>query len=224
MPISKQTFSFLTDLKANNTREWFQEHKDRYDLSHANMIDFAESLIDEMSEHDKLVPMTGKKSLYRIYRDVRFSKNKLPYKSHWAGNLKRATEALRGGYYYHIEPGNSFVAGGFWAPNKEDLRRIRDEFAADASVIREITADPTFVSTFGQLQGDGVKTAPKGFDKTHPDIDLIRMKQFIVSKPFSDEEVLAEGYVHQVTETFLAMRPFFDYMSDVLTSNGNGEF
>lgn len=222
MSISPTTFQFLQDLKANNNREWFQENKARYDAAYANVIDFAEEVLDQMSEHDHLVPMTGKKSLFRIYRDVRFSKNKSPYKNHWGGRMKRATEELRGGYYYHIEPGGSFVAGGFWAPNKEDLKRIRDEFAADAEPIRAITADPVFVETFGQLKGDSVKTAPKGFSKEHPNIDLIRMKQFIVTREFSDEEVLQDNYAEKVVETFQAMRPYFDYMSDVLTTNANG--
>ncbi|MEM7369605.1 MAG: DUF2461 domain-containing protein [Bacteroidota bacterium] len=222
MPISPSTFDFLNDLKANNTREWFQDHKARYEAAYANVIDFADGLLDKMNEHDHLVPMTAKKSLFRIYRDVRFSKDKSPYKNHWGGRMKRATEELRGGYYYHIEPGNSFVAGGFWAPDKEDLKRIRDEFAADADPIRAITADPDFVKMFGQLKGDAVKTAPKGFSKEHPNIDLIRMKQFIVTREFSDESVLQDSYVDEVVNTFLAMRPYFDYMSEVLTTNANG--
>lgn len=217
------TLTFLRELGENNYREWFQEHKPRYEQAHHNMVNFADALIDRMGEHDQLVPMSGKKSLFRIYRDVRFSKNKTPYKRSISGRMKRDTKWLRGGYYYHIEPGNSFVAGGFWSPNKEDLRRIRDEIAADDMPLREIIADPTFQKMFGTLQGEGVKTAPKGFSKDHPAIDLIRMKQFIVRRHFTDQEVLDANFLEQMIETFVAMRPYFDYMSDVLTTDRNGE-
>jgi len=220
--ISKSTLQFLKDLAKNNNRPWFTENKDRYVAAHENMIEFAEALIDEMSHHDNLVPMTGKKSLFRIYRDVRFSKDKSPYKSNFAGGLKRATKWLRGGYYYHIEPGESFVGGGFWAPNPADLKRVRDEIAADDKPLRKIIADPTFVKTFGTLKGDAVKTAPKGFAKDHPAIDLLRHKQFLVSHSFTEKEVTSPDFLKKLSQSFQNMRPFFDYMSDVLTTDSNG--
>ena len=220
--ISKTTLQFLKDLAKNNNRPWFNDNKERYIAAHENMIEFAEALIDEMSHHDNLVPMTGKKSLFRIYRDIRFSKDKSPYKINFAGGLKRATKWLRGGYYYHIEPGNSFVGGGFWGPNPADLKRIRDEIAADDKPLRKIIADPTFKKTFGSLKGDTVKTAPKGFSKDHPAIDLIRHKQFLVSRAFTDKEVTSPNFVHELVQAFRNMRPFFDYMSDVLTTDANG--
>ena len=220
--ISKSTLQFLKDLAKNNNRPWFTENKDRYVAAHENMIEFAEALIDEMSHHDNLVPMTGKKSLFRIYRDVRFSKDKSPYKTNFAGGLKRATKWLRGGYYYHIEPGESFVGGGFWAPNPADLKRIRDEIAADDKPLRKIIADPVFVKTFGTLKGDAVKTAPKGFSKDHPAIDLLRHKQFLVSHSFTEKEVTSPDFVKKLSQSFQNMRPFFDYMSEVLTTDSNG--
>ena len=220
--LSKSTFDFLLDLKENNNRPWFEEHKHRYKAAHEDVIAFADELLEEMRKHDNLETVSGKKSLFRIYRDVRFSKDKSPYKTHFSGYFTRATKLLRGGYYFHFEPGRCMVGGGFWNPNKEDLKRIRDEFAQDASEIRQIIADPVFVKTFGELKGDGVKTAPKGFDKTHPDIDLIRMKQFIVSANFTDKEVFSGNYASKIVDTFNAMRPFFDYMSEVLTTDANG--
>lgn len=162
--------------------------------------------------------------MFRIYRDVRFSKDKSPYKTHWSGSFKRASKYRRGGYYFHIEPGNqSFIAGGFWAPNKEDLARIREEIAQAPDEFREIIETKTFVDTFGSLQGEQLKSAPKGYDKDHPAIDLLRYKQFIVVKPFSDEEVLRSDFVEVVNAVFQKMRPFFDYMSEVLTTDANGE-
>ena len=216
--ISSNTFQFLQDLKEHNDRDWFQEHKPRYQTAHENMIDFAEAIGDRMSQEDHIVPKSGKQMLFRIYRDVRFSKNKAPYKTHFSGSLKRATEQLRGGYYFHIEPGNkSVIAGGFWAPSPEDLKRIRTAIEQDDQPMREIIAAPEFIELFGELHGDAVKTAPKGFDKNHPAIDLIRFKQFIVKRDFTDAEVLKEGFMEEAVRTFLGMHPFFDYMSEVLT-------
>ncbi|HHG85372.1 MAG TPA: DUF2461 domain-containing protein [Bacteroidetes bacterium] len=222
-PLSQEVFDFLTDLTANNEREWFSTHKDRYLKNHAILIDFAEKLLTEMGKHDHIETPGGKKSLYRIYRDTRFSKDKTPYKNHWSGGFRRATAQLRGGYYFHLQPGGkSHAAGGFWAPNKDDLFRIRQEIATDAQEMRDIIAEPHFVATFGELQGSQLKTAPKGFDREHPAIDLLRYKQYVIVRNFSDAEVLSEGFVNQVDSTFQAMRPFFDYMSEILTTDANG--
>lgn len=221
--ITKDNFAFLNKLKKNNDRDWFTENKPEYIAQHENMISFADELLLKVNEHDNIETLNGKKSLYRIYRDVRFSKNKDPYKTHWAGGFKRATNLLRGGYYFHIEPGDkTMIAGGFWAPNKDDLLRIREEIASDDSELRSIISDENFVDNFGSLHGEQLKTAPKGFPKDHKAIDLLRYKQLTVWKGFTDKEVLSKDFPNQVNETFKAMRPFFDYMSDVLTTDSNG--
>ena len=220
--ISKSNFEFLKTLKFNNNRDWFNENKKQYQSELANIEAFADALIAEMNKHDNIETPSGKKSLFRIYRDTRFSKDKTPYKTHWSGGLKRATALLRGGYYFHIQPGGSFLGGGFWGPNSDDLKRIREDIAQDDSELRAIMADKTFVDTFGELKGDKVKTAPKGFAKDHPAIDLLRHKSFIVSREFTDKEVLNKEFLNEVVDTFRKMRPFFDYMSEVLTTDING--
>ncbi|MFK7935717.1 MAG: DUF2461 domain-containing protein [Saprospiraceae bacterium] len=220
--LSPATFQFLRDLKANNDRDWFTEHKPRYQTAHADVVAFAETLLDKMSHHDELVKMTGKKSIFRIYRDVRFSKNKQPYKSNFAGQMKRATKWKRGGYYYHFEPGNVFLAGGFWAPERDDLKRIRQEIATDAQPLRDIISDAKFQKAFGELTGDQLKTAPRDYPKDHPNIDLLRYKQFIVTQNFTDEEVFQADFADKLIAGFVAMRPFFNYMSEVLTTDANG--
>lgn len=222
--IKASNLKFLKDLKKNNNRDWFTENKKRYQSEHEEIISFADALLAKMNEHDVIETPTGKKSLFRIYRDVRFSKDKSPYKTHWAGGFKRATAARRGGYYFHIQPGGqSFIGGGFWSPNKEDLQRIREEISTDASELREILSDPTFIKMFKELQGEQLKTAPKGFDKDDPNIDLLRYKQFIFGRNITDEELLSSDFVDIANDTFKAMRPFFDFMSDVLTTDSNGE-
>jgi len=216
--ISKTTLDFLAALKENNNRDWFTEHKTEFQQEQKKAKIFYNAVMEKLKMHDEIESV----KIFRIYRDVRFSPDKTPYKPHFAGNFVRATNKLRGGYYLRIRPGESFLAGGFWEPNKEDLLRIRKEFEMDASEIREILSNPTFVTYFGKLEGDALKTAPRGFDKEHPNMDLIRMKQFIVTRKFTDDEVLAPNFLQEVNESYKAMRPYFNYMSDVLTTDLNG--
>jgi len=216
--ISKTTLDFLAALKESNNRDWFTEHKTEFQQEQKKAKSFYNAVMEKLKMHDEIESV----KIFRIYRDVRFSPDKTPYKPHFAGNFVRATNKLRGGYYLRIRPGESFLAGGFWEPNKEDLLRIRKEFEMDASEIREIISNTTFVTYFGKLEGDALKTAPRGFDKEHPDMDLIRMKQFIVTRKFTDDEVLAPNFLQEVNESYKAMRPYFNYMSDVLTTDLNG--
>ena len=217
--IDKSASEFLKKLKKNNNREWFTNNKPVFQDEQKKIKSFYETLQIEIEKNDVI----EKLKMFRIYRDVRFSKDKTPYKVHMSGHFVREGKERRGGYYLHIEPGNSFVAGGFWDPNKEDLFRIRKEFEMDTVEIREIISDKNFVEHFEKLEGNELKTAPRGFDKTHPDMDLIKMKQFVVTKKFTDKEVVAANFITKVNDSFIAMRPFFNYMSDVLTTNLNGE-
>jgi len=221
--IPTSVFDFLKDIKENNNREWFAENKTRYQKQHEFAVSFADSLINKMQTVDSIETPSGKKSIFRIYKDVRFSKDKSPYKVNIGGGLSRATKYLRGGYYFHIEPGNCFAGGGFWAPNADDLKHIREQIAADSQPLREILASDEFINHFGELQGEKLKSAPKGFDKNHPAIDLLNFKQFLLMKTFTDEEVMSEHYLETLFETFKAMRSFFDYMSEILTTDLNGE-
>ena len=216
-------FEFLNLLKKNNNRDWFNAHKARY-LSELEIIEnFAENLLREMNKHDVIETVSGKKSLHRIYRDIRFSKDKTPYNAHWGGGFKRASKQRRGSYYFHLSPGSSFIAGGFWGPEPNDLKRIREEFAYDAKPFRKILKNKSFISTFGTLTGEQIKTSPKGFNTDDEAIDLLRYKQFLLVKSFSDKEVLSKDFLKKVNETFRQMRPFLDYMSEVLTTDVNGE-
>lgn len=216
----KKGFEFLKQIKENNNREWFAEHKLVYQAIMEENKAFFAQIYAELSKHDHLSGMHQ----FRIYKDVRFSKDKSPYKTNLGVGYSRTKPLLRGGYYIHLEPDNSFVGGGFWGPNAEDLLRIRKEFEMDTNEIERITRNKTFVKYFGTLEGeDAVKTAPKGFDKHHPAINLIKKKQFVVRRTFTNKEVLSKSFGQEVLGTFRAMRPFFDYMSDVLTTDLNGK-
>jgi uncharacterized protein (TIGR02453 family) len=220
--IPKSSLDFLQELKANNNKPWFDANKTTY-LNELNHIEtFAGALLQELSKTDVLETASGKKSVYRIYRDIRFSKDKTPFKSFWGGSYTRATSERRGGYYYHLEQGNSFVAGGFWGPNAADLKRVRSEFAHDPEPMQKILHSESFIRTFGTLQGEQLKTKPKGFDIDHEAIDLLRYKQYLLIKRFTDQEVLSLLFLEQALDTFKNMRPFFDYMSEILTTDING--
>lgn len=216
--IEKTTFTFLKSIKKNNNREWFTKNKDKYVEAYESMKVFFNALETEMSKHD----MIDNVKVFRIYRDVRFSKDKTPYKVSLSGGLSRTGADRRGGYYLHIEPGNSMMGAGFWNPESKDLKLIRDHIAADDKRLRRILKGKKLSSTWGELHGDQLKTSPKGFDKEHPAIDLLRYKQFLFRKDFSDKEVLDKAFLKNVNTSFKAIRPYFDYMSDILTHDLNG--
>ena len=218
LQISKGVLSFFKDLKKNNNRDWFTENKKRFKALEADVKQFYTAIQENLNKHDDI----DKMKLFRIYRDVRFSKDKTPYKTHFGGSFSRTKPRLRGGYYLHIAPGDSFLATGFWEPNPADLMRIRKEFELDAAAFRKIMSTKKFKDTWGELVGDEVKTAPKGFNKEHPDIDLIRKKQFIFTKKYSDKEVTSPDFLKEIDTSFKAVRPYFDYMSEVLTTDLNG--
>ncbi len=221
--LKKENFLFLKKLSGNNNREWFNDHKEQYTKVHDNLVCFAECLLDEMNKHDKIETPSGKKGLHRIYRDIRFSKDKTPYHTHWGGGFRRATQQLRGGYYFHLSPGNSFAAGGFWGPNTDDMKRIREDIDLNYEDWQKIFNDKTFVKTFGSLKGEQLSSAPRGYAKDHPAIGLLKYKQFLLIHPFSDEEVMQPDFVSKLNEVYRKMRPFFNYMSEVLTTDANGE-
>jgi len=220
MQFEKSSLQYLKDLKKNNNRDWFAETKPTFKKAQDNAKAFYAAIRENLEQHDEI----DKFKLFRIYRDVRFSKDKTPYQPHFAGSFSRLGKHLRGGYYLRIRPGESFLAGGFWEPNKEDLFRIRKEIEMDASEMREILKDKDYIKYFGgKFEGEELKSAPRGFDKEHPDVDLLRKKGFIAVRNFTDAEVLDKKFINELDKTYKALRPFFDYMSDVLTTNLNGE-
>lgn len=219
--VPESSFLFLKKLKENNHREWMTQHKKEYQASEKALKLFYHDLLEGLQQDDEI----EKLKVFRINRDIRFSKDKTPYNIHRSVSYSRAGAQRRGGYYLRLEPGgNSLVAGGFFNPEPNDLKRIRKAFEQDASEIRQILAEPDFAAAYGGafVTKDAVKTAPKGFDKNDPNIDLIRLKNFFVTKSFSDEAVLSPDFGEEVLTHFKLLRPFFDYMSEVLTTDANG--
>jgi len=217
---SNDVLEFFKNLENNNNREWFNEHKKEFKTIETQVKKCYSILFEMLKTHDEVDQF----KMFRIYRDVRFSKNKLPYKTHFGGTFHRKKPELRGGYYLHIAPNNeSFIATGFWEPNSNDLFRMRKEFEMDDSIMRGIISEKSFRSVWGELVGDELKSAPRDFAKDHPAIDLIRKKQYIFIKKYTDKEVISDDFLTNVNESFKTIRPYFDYMSEVLTTNLNGE-
>lgn len=214
----QNVLDYINKLQQNNNREWFTENKKSFEDAKETASSLFNAVYNELKSSDHLEPL----KIYRIYRDVRFSSDKTPYKNHFSMFMSRSQPDFRGGYYLHIESGKSFIGVGFFDPNKEDLLRIRKEIELDDE-LETILNSKDIKATFGTLEGDEVKTAPKGFDKTHERIALLRKKQFLLIHKFTDKEVLSPDFYKEAAKVFKKSRPFVDYMTDVLLTNLNGE-
>lgn len=217
--IPKPAFDFLKKLKQNNVREWMLAHKKEYQTHEAALKKFYSAVEEDLKRTDEIASM----KIFRINRDIRFSHDKTPYNVHRSVSYSRLGEHRRGGYYLRLEPGNSYMAGGFFEPNPADLLRIRKEFEMDSTEIRGIINYPDFKKAFkGFNTENAVKTAPKGFDKNDENIDLIKLKSYFVIHKFTDAEVFSENFQENLIIQYQLLRPFFNYMSEVLTTDLNG--
>jgi uncharacterized protein (TIGR02453 family) len=217
--LHSDVFPFLKTLKENNNRDWFKANKDQHDAARKHVLQFSDLLFQRLQHENQL----DKQKVFRIYRDVRFSKNKTPYKTHFGISFHRSKPKFRGGYYLHIEPGASFLATGFWQPNKDDLFRVRKEIEFDHGQFTKMATLPALVEHWNPLQGEQLKTAPKGFEKDHPGIEYLRFKQFLFMQNIEDNALFDSKFGPWIVEQFKAIKPFHNYMGDVLTSNLNGE-
>ncbi|EJL74294.1 DUF2461 domain-containing protein [Chryseobacterium populi] len=213
--ISTKTFDFLKKLTKNNNREWFTENKDLYTESQGNVIFFLEDLIKEMSGFDEeLAKIDAKKALFRIYRDTRFSKDKIPYKTNFGASLGMGKGSQKGGYYLHIEPGKSFLAGGIYMPESSVLKEVRKEISLYGNDFLKILNNKDFKKHFPELnQDDKLKKIPQGFEKEDPMGEYLKLKNFIVLYSLKDEEILDKNAVKNFSKVFKLMKPFNDFLN-----------
>lgn len=213
--LSPNTFDFLEKLTQNNNREWFNENKNLYIESQQNVISFLEDLIKEMADFDEeLAKIDAKKSLFRIYRDTRFSKDKIPYKTNFGASLGMGKGSQKGGYYFHTEPGKSFIAGGIYMPESSVLKEIRKEVSLYGNDFVKILNDKEFKKHFPELdQDDKLKKIPQGFEKEDPMAEYLKLKSFIVVYNLKDEEILAENAVTHLAKIFKLMKPLNDFLN-----------
>jgi uncharacterized protein (TIGR02453 family) len=213
--ISTKTFDFLKKLTKNNNREWFNENKNLYTESQENVIAFLEDLIIEMSGFDKeLSKIDAKKALFRIYRDTRFSKDKIPYKTNFGASLGMGKGSQKGGYYLHMEPGKTFLAGGIYMPESSTLKEVRKEISLYGDDFVKILDNKEFKKYFPELdQNDKLKKIPQGFEKEDPMGDYLKLKSFIVVYNMKDEEVLDKNATKNLAKIFKLMKPFNDFLN-----------
>lgn len=208
------TLQFLKDLAANNNREWFGEHKDRYHLAQQDVSDFVESLIEEIGKFDEdILKIDPKKSLFRIYRDVRFSVDKSPYKTNFGAALAQKLAGRKAGYYLHIEPGKSFLAGGLYCPQPGELKVIRKEISANAQEFKAIIENTTFRNNFRGLSVENkLKRVPNDYEKEDPMAEYLKLKSFTVSHPVSDEQLLKPSAAADFAKIFKSLKPLNDFL------------
>lgn len=215
--IENSTFHFLNQLIKNNNREWFSEHKKDYENAKANVERFTEDLLQEMSGFDQqLLKVDAKKALFRIYRDVRFSKDKSPYKTNFGAALgmrRKGKESNNPGYYLHIEPGKSFIAGGLYQPDAQTLKEIRKEISSSKSDFSKIIEDQNFRHHFRGLSVEQkLQRVPNGFEKEDPMAEFLKLKQFVVKHPISDEELRDDNATQNLAKIFNYLKPLNDFL------------
>lgn len=218
MPQNLQfTLDFLEELRFNNNKTWFDENRKRYDQARAN----CEALIDDIIHHfaavEELGKTTAKDCLFRINRDVRFSKDKTPYKVNMGALIGKGGRKTTGrSYYLNLEPGNSFIAGGVYAPLPEHLKSIREVIAADnGKKLTAIIHHTDFKHYFGAMEGEALKTAPKGYPADHPAIHLLKQKQFLAMHKLDDADVLRDDFTDHFISVSKALKPFERFFNDI---------
>lgn len=212
--MQSSTLQFLRNLEKNNNREWFNENKTLYHEAQQDVISFVEKLIEEMADFDEeMGKLEAKKSVFRIYRDARFSKDKTPYKTNFGAGLGMGKGNKISGYYLHIEPGKSFLAGGVYKPEPSVLKTIRQEISAFGDEFKAILEQDEFRNYFRGLSvEDKLKKVPQGFEKDDKMAEYLKLKHFIVTHPISDEQLLSENAVKEFTKIFKAMKQLNDFL------------
>jgi len=216
--INKSTLDFLATLSRNNNKEWFDQHRSDYAAAKANFELFVQELITEISEFDPILKgLEAKNVIFRINRDIRFSKDKSPYKTNMGAFIVRGGKQNGNkfaGYYFHIEPGQCMLAGGAYVPPAEWLNAIRENINDYPEKFLKIINDPSFRKKFGQIEGEKLKKAPKGFDPDSSHVELLKYKSYLAVKQTTDKQVLSQDYFAFTTDTFKAMKPLNDFLNE----------
>ena len=213
----KKIFDFLNKLKENNNREWFNDNKSEFEETRDAFIEFLSYLIGEIEAFDKhILGVDPKKSMYRIYRDTRFSKDKTPYKTHFGGYICAGSRASGNpGYYVHIEPGgNSIIGGGLYHPMPDVLAKVRQEIDYNGDALLKILNKASFKKRFDMYQDDKLKRPPKGYEADNPHIEWLKLKSFLVMESFTDKTVVGKGYAKSVVSGFKEMAPFIEFLRE----------
>jgi uncharacterized protein (TIGR02453 family) len=209
---------FLRKLKTNNQREWFQSNKPDYEKARKQFEALLNSLIPEIRKFDPSIgTLTAKECVFRINRDIRFSADKSPYKTNMGAYISQGgRKGEMAGYYIHIDPDQSFAAGGLYMPQPVVLKKVRDEVYFNAGEFKSIIHKPSFVNVFGELDGDKLTRPPKGYPADFPDIELLKYKSFTVSHMLDEKTLMSDGLVKDVAAIFLEMHPLIRFLNNAI--------
>ncbi len=209
--ISKETFMFLNQLKLNNNRPWFEKNRSHYEKARAEYLVFVTKLVDGIRKIEVIPEKEPAKYVQRIYRDIRFSKDKTPYKSHFSSIIERGPEIRMCPLYIQIQPGRSMMGGGIWDPAAETLKKIRQEIDYNSAVLRKIINAKEFLRYFGQISGEKLLRHPKGYEADNPNIEFLKFKQLFVQRIFDDDLVLSKQLIPEILKSYKAALPFFHF-------------
>ena len=214
--LQPSSLKFLKDLKKNNNKPWFDKNRKQYDAAKEDFVLLVAQVIKGIGSFDpSIAGLEAKNCLFRINRDVRFSKNKDPYKNNMAAYFnKDGKKGLGAGYYMHIEPGKSFIAGGIWMPEPPVLAGIRQEIDSGFDEWKKMVESKAFKKMFPKgLEGESLTRPPKNYDENNPAIEYIKRKSFIVTSTFTDTEIQSKGFTRELTKRFQAMKPLVDFIN-----------
>lgn len=216
--ISTSTFAFLKTLKKNNNKPWFDENREKYNASKNDFANFITDLLQKIILFDDDIKELGVKDCtFRINRDIRFSKNKTPYKINLSASFNRGgKKSIYAGYYFHLQPGSSFVGGGLWMPDPADLKKLRQEIDYCFPEFKKIIGAASFKKHYGELERDEKQmlvNVPKGYDKENPAAEYLRMKSFIATRDLSDHEILSSQLANEVIQSFKALTPLVKFIN-----------
>jgi uncharacterized protein (TIGR02453 family) len=217
-PRLQPTLDFLRALQTHNNKPWFQAHRAEYEAARQAFEDFVDDFIQEFRSIEDFENLSAKDCVFRIYRDVRFAKDKSPYKPNMGASIALGGKhSLRAPYYIHIEPPDrSILAGGAYMPTPDQLAAIRRAIERDPSGLKAAITSKPFKKHFGSLTGEQLKTPPRGYPADHPEIELLKYKQFITSSALTDKDVLSPRLMARTVEVFAALKPLLDFLNNVV--------
>ena len=213
--LQSTTLAFLTELAQNNNKPWFEANKEKYEAAKQDFEVYIAEILDGLGQIEPLFKeQNAKNCIFRIYRDVRFSKDKTPYKAHFGAHLNKGGKKFTGaGFYLHLEPGKCFAGGGLWMPEAPLLKAVRQEINYNFEAFKLVLEDVQFKKQFGVIEGEQLKTVPKGYEATNPAAEYLRMKSFIAGHCLTDEEITSRASIKQCVEIFATMTPFINFLN-----------
>lgn len=219
--LQTSTIKFLKDLRKNNNKPWFDINRSRYEAARDDFAQFIQALIDKHGANDKTIAaLKAKECMFRINRDIRFAKDKSPYKSNFGASInKGGKKSMLAGYYFHFEPGRSFVGGGMWQPMPEDLRKVRQEIDYNYDAFKKLIGQKKFKSTYGDLDHSAeyaLSRVPKGYEPDNPAAEYLKLKSFIAFHPLSDDDLASKTLIKKSVEAFATLQPVLSFLNEAV--------